>query len=225
MKRGSQRARTVAPMGCEYNADCAGCSSRRRQYGETTLVACTAAAATARDLHPRMAVMSLPQLAICTPVSDLPGQTGRVTVRLMAASPEDLRKSSGQTGWTIWEFPPAILDLKGPGSFDFPGLAVGDNSLYLNFDGFGGFIVCRIPLSEIKAGGTLHFRFTHPEDSPLAELGHVPKIPATRSFGRNTTATASCACSPGTALLSTSLARISPEPVRGQLRVGPPTGT
>jgi len=126
--------------------------------------------------------MSLPQLAVCTPVSDLPGQTGRVTVRLMAASPEDLRKSSGQTGWTIWEFTPAILDLKGPGSFDFPGLAVGDNSLYLNFDGFGGFIVCRIPLSEIKAGGTLHFRFTHPEDSPLAELGHVTENPGDEVF-------------------------------------------
>jgi hypothetical protein len=113
---------------------------------------------------------------------NIPGQTGRVTVRLMAASPEDLRKSGGQTGWTIWEFTPAILDLKGPGSFDFPGLAVGDNSLYLNFDGFGGFIVCRIPLNEITAGGTLHLRFTHPEDSPLAELGHVTENPGDEVF-------------------------------------------
>ena len=113
---------------------------------------------------------------------NIPGQTGRVTVRLMAASPEDLRKAMGQSGWTIWDFTPAILNFKGAGSFDFPGLAVGDNSLYLNFDGFGGFLVCRISLNEIKAGGTLHFRFTDPTISPLAELGHVTENPRDEVF-------------------------------------------
>ncbi len=113
---------------------------------------------------------------------NIPGQSGRVTVRLMAASPEDLRKSGGQSGWTIWEFTPDIFGFKGPGSFDFPGLAVGDKVLYLNFDGFGGFLVCRILLSEIKAGGTLHFRFTDPTDSPGAELGHVTENPGDEVF-------------------------------------------
>lgn len=114
-------------------------------------------------------------------IRNAPGPSTRTIVRLMAASPEEIIHNHGQK-WTVWDFTPQMLGLDPTSGFDFPGLAVGNNSLYLNFDGVGGFIVCRIPLSEIAANATVHFRFTHPTDSPTAILGHVTEDPEGEVF-------------------------------------------
>jgi hypothetical protein len=115
-------------------------------------------------------------------VKNVPGSsTTHAIVRLMAASPDEIINHNAQQ-WTVWDFTSGMLGLDPTQGFDFPGMAVGDNSLYLNFDGQGGFIVCRIKLSEIAAGGTLHFRFTNPADSPLAGLGHVTEDPQDEVF-------------------------------------------
>lgn len=102
-------------------------------------------------------------------------------VQIMAASPEKIVSSNGQD-WSAWSIRPADLGLTGSSHFDFPGLAVGNNSLYVNFDGFGGMIVTRIPLEEIKSGGTLDVEFTHPTDSPKAVLGHITEDPGDEVF-------------------------------------------
>ena len=114
-------------------------------------------------------------------IRNAPGLSTRTIVRLMAASPQEIVNNNGQK-WTVWDFTPQMLGLEPTSGFDFPGMVVGNNSLYLNFDGVGGFIVCRIPLSEIAASATVHFRFTHPTDSPTAILGHVTEDPQDEVF-------------------------------------------
>ena len=110
----------------------------------------------------------------------LPTKPG--ALQLLSASPEEIASSKGEK-WSVWEITPADLGFTSTNHhFDFPGLVVGDNSLYLNVDGFGGLIVCRFSLEEVKNGGTLHFEFTHPTDSPKATLGHLTEDPGSEVF-------------------------------------------
>jgi len=105
-------------------------------------------------------------------------------VQIMAASPEKIVSSHGED-WSAWSIHPAQLGLPASSHFDFPGIAVGDNSLYVNFDSVGGedgMIVSRIPLDEIKAGGALDVDFTHSTDSPRAVLGHITEDPGDEVF-------------------------------------------
>ena len=60
---------------------------------------------------------------------------------------------------------------------DYPDLTVGNNYLYVSFDAMDGpqrgLMVVRILLSELKAGGYIHFGFTHPLDSATAHSAHL----------------------------------------------------
>ena len=92
--------------------------------------------------------------------------------RLAAASPEDVKKSNG-TAWTYWDFTTAQVGISN-GWLDYPDMAVGTKSLYFSTDEVGvGRMVFRIPLSEIKAGSTVHFRFTDPNDGSTAYGDHL----------------------------------------------------
>ena len=89
--------------------------------------------------------------------------------RIAAASPAAIA-SSGGTAWTYWDITAAQL---GASFVDYPDLSVGTNSLYVSTDAGPGLVVIRIPLSEIAASATIHFRYTHASDSTVAYFGHL----------------------------------------------------
>jgi hypothetical protein len=89
--------------------------------------------------------------------------------RLAMASPADI-VSSGGTAWTYWNLTPGLF---GETSFDYPDLSVGNNFLYMSWDGNGGFQVARTSLAGIKAGGTITIEFTDPSDAPMAWGSHL----------------------------------------------------
>jgi hypothetical protein len=101
------------------------------------------------------------------------GTKGPNLQRIAVASPSAI-VSNAKTAWTYW-------NLTSDGSFgfgtnwlDYPDMSVGNNYLYVSCDEVGvGLLVIRIPLSQLAAGGTINFRYTHPTDSFGAYGGHL----------------------------------------------------
>ena len=94
--------------------------------------------------------------------------------RLAVASPAAII-ANAKTAWTYWDLTSADFGL-GTNWMDYPDLAVGTNNLYVSFDAFGspgGLMVLRIPLTQLKAGGTINIRYTHPGDSSTAWGSHL----------------------------------------------------
>lgn len=95
--------------------------------------------------------------------------------RLAVASPSAIA-ANAKTAWTYWDLTSADFGL-GNQWMDYPDMAVGDNYLYISVDAFGapkgGLMVIRVPLSQLKAGGTINFRYTHPADSATAWGAHL----------------------------------------------------
>jgi hypothetical protein len=115
------------------------------------------------------------------------GSNGKNRLRIAAASPETV-SSSNCTSWTYWDLTSDALGItttaadatNGVHWLDYPNMSVGDNYLYVSADNVGntgqqqgGRIVVRIPLSEIAAGSTINFRFTHWQDGANAYACHV----------------------------------------------------
>lgn len=95
--------------------------------------------------------------------------------RLAMASPQQIIESGG-TAWTYWNLTPQVFGEKHNVVFDYPDLSVGNNSLYLSWDGNGGFQVARVPLTgtnSLQGAGTITIGFTHPEDAPMAWGSHL----------------------------------------------------
>ena len=94
--------------------------------------------------------------------------------RLAEASPADIINSGG-TAWTYWNLTPNVFGTCG--SFDYPDLSVGNNSLYISWDagggGCGGFQVARTSLAGIQAAGTITIEFTDPANGGMAWGGHL----------------------------------------------------
>jgi hypothetical protein len=94
--------------------------------------------------------------------------------RLASASPADIINSGG-TSWTYWNLTPGIFG--SCGSFDYPDLSVGNNSLYMSWDagggGCGGFQVARTSLAGIQAVGTISIDFTDPANGGMAWGSHL----------------------------------------------------
>jgi hypothetical protein len=86
---------------------------------------------------------------------------------LAMASPADIIQSGG-TAWTYWNLTPELFGEPTSVSFDYPDLSVGDNDLYISWDGNGGFQVARISLAGIQGGSTITIDYTHPSDSPTS---------------------------------------------------------
>ena len=114
------------------------------------------------------------------------GQPGPNIYRLAVASPSALA-ADAKTAWTYWDLTSADFGL-GSEWMDYPDLAVGDNYLYLSFDalGTGGRMVVRIPLSQLKAGGTINMRYTYPLDGQTAWGTHLTQNPGNAIFWAGT---------------------------------------
>jgi hypothetical protein len=115
---------------------------------------------------------------------------GESRYRLAAASPAAI-KSSGGTAWTYWDITSTQIGF--PNEFlDYPDMSVGSNNVYISFDqvNSGGRVIARLPLSEIKSGSTVNFRYTNHNDSPMAYGGHLSQNTADEIFwsGHNTNA-------------------------------------
>lgn len=102
-------------------------------------------------------------------------------MRIASASPQQFINSGG-TAWTYWNLGPTTFGQPTGTGFDYPDISVGSNELYLSWDvGFpncptgctSGLEVVRIPLSQLQAGGTIFFDYTHPGDSSLAWGSHL----------------------------------------------------
>ncbi len=110
-------------------------------------------------------------------------------VRIASASPAAV-KSSKATAWTYWNLTPQFFGLSRSASLDYPHLSVGANDLYMSIDEVGvGLLVARIPLSQIKAGGTINVPYTDPTLSPQAYAGTVTQNTLTEVYwaGHNST--------------------------------------
>ena len=84
---------------------------------------------------------------------------------LATASPASIIANGGKA-WTYWNLTPQVFGEPASASFDYPDMSVGNNALYLSWDGNGGFQVARISLAGIQAGGTISIDYTHPADGP-----------------------------------------------------------
>ena len=108
-------------------------------------------------------------------------------LRIAAATAEEVR-SSGGTAWTYWDFFSA--DFGQTVVLDYPDMLIGHSMLNVSIDAVGvGFLVFRIPLAELAAGGTVNFGFTNPSDSAVAYGGHVSQNTGDTVFwaGHNST--------------------------------------
>lgn len=102
-------------------------------------------------------------------------------MRLASAKPADII-SNPQTAWTHWNLGPDVFGEPAGTGYDYPDLAVGDNSLYLSWDAGwptcpkgcnSGREVVRTSLTEIQAGGTINLGYTTPSDSANAWGSHL----------------------------------------------------
>jgi hypothetical protein len=106
----------------------------------------------------------------CNGASGCLSGTGKM--RIASASTQACINSNF-TSWTYWDLAPANY---GIGNFcsDYPDLAVGNGAVYMSFDDVGaGLMVTRMPLNEIAAGTTMHFRFTFPANGNFAYGAHI----------------------------------------------------
>jgi hypothetical protein len=92
--------------------------------------------------------------------------------RLAVARPADII-SSGGTAWTYWNLTPQVFGEPAGTAVDYPDLSVGNNSVYMSWDGNGGLQVVRTSLAGLQAGGTITLEFTHPKDAPMAWGAHL----------------------------------------------------
>jgi len=115
------------------------------------------------------------------------GSNGENRIRIAAASPKDIqdagKEDSKHNPWIFWDITSAGIKQKGKW-LDYPDTSIGDNSLYISSDvvGAGGYVVVRVPLSEIKSGSTIHYRYTNESDSPMAWGSHLAQNAADEIF-------------------------------------------
>jgi hypothetical protein len=90
------------------------------------------------------------------------GPTGPNRLRIAVASPQDIIDSNG-TAWTFWDLTSTSFGLGNNSSLDYPDIGFGDTFLYISVNVLGfreTLTVVRIPLSDLKNGQTIQFRFT-----------------------------------------------------------------
>jgi hypothetical protein len=93
------------------------------------------------------------------------GADGSGVFRIAVASPSDM-KNDFATAWTYWDFRSDDFNLAGT-DLDYPDISWTNKFLHLCTDAMGiDLLICRIPLNELAAGGTINFRYTNPNDTP-----------------------------------------------------------
>ncbi len=115
--------------------------------------------------------------------------------RLASASPGDIELFP-YTAWTYWDLTPTLFDEPAQTDYDYPGMSVGTNSLYVNWDAGAkdcggppnnntcnkGREVIRISLSQIQAASTISIQYTTPSDSILAWAAAVTQDTGSEVF-------------------------------------------
>jgi hypothetical protein len=103
---------------------------------------------------------------------------GQGAFRIAVASSASVK--ADPTAWTYWDF--VAGDFGFPKSdMDYPDLGFSSRFLYVSTDVFaaGGRLVLRIPLEELRAGGTINYGYTNAADSKSAWGAHL--VQQTRS--------------------------------------------
>ena len=116
-----------------------------------------------------------PQNPAPTPNPNKLPNNGPGLYRIASASPATV-KSSGGTSWSYFDITSQQLEGGGQNPWlDYPDTSYGATDFYLSADciNFGGHVVVRIPLAQIKTGGTINWRYTTPSDSNVAWGGHL----------------------------------------------------
>jgi hypothetical protein len=92
--------------------------------------------------------------------------------RLAAAAPADIEKKF-ETAWTYWNFTAKSFGLGE--DMDYPDLSYTSEFLHIATDATttNGRLVVRVALSDLRAGGTLPGRHTHPDKSTSAVGAHL----------------------------------------------------
>jgi hypothetical protein len=99
--------------------------------------------------------------------------------RLAVASPADIISTNGTAfNRAFWKLTPDFFGDCIPTFFDYPGLSVGSNHLYISFDvarcdSRNGRRVIRAPLAQLRDGGTVNIGYTDPSDSAVARAANV----------------------------------------------------
>jgi hypothetical protein len=110
--------------------------------------------------------------------------------RIASASPASV-KSSGGTAWSYFDITStAVLGSTSTSWLDYPDTAIGSSNFFLSFDDVNnvGHVIVRVPLSDIKAGGTINYGYTKSSDSAAAYGGHLSQNTRDEIFwaGHNT---------------------------------------
>jgi hypothetical protein len=94
---------------------------------------------------------------------------GKNAIRIAVATTKEVRDSNA-TAWTYWDFTNDVFAASG--TLDYNDMSFGDTNLYWTSSVGGGSnrYVIRVPLSEMKAKGTVHFQYT---GSTAAYWSHV----------------------------------------------------
>ena len=103
---------------------------------------------------------------------------GQGAFRIASASSASVKNDP--TAWTYWDFVAGNFGYPTK-DMDYPDLAFSTTFLYVSTDvfGSGGRIVLRIPLEELRAGGTINYGYTDPTKSKSAWGAHL--VQQTRS--------------------------------------------
>jgi hypothetical protein len=118
-------------------------------------------------------------------------------MRLASASPADIISSKG-TAWTYWNLTVQTFGEPAGTGFDYPDLAVGDNSLYISWDAGwpgcptgcnSGREVMRTSLAQIQASSSIGIGYTTPSDSGNGWGDHLSQDTGNEIFwaGHNNT--------------------------------------
>jgi len=94
------------------------------------------------------------------------GADGSGVFRIAVASPANM-KSNFASAWVYWDFHADDFGLKGH-DFDYPDLSFTNDFLHFCTDDttLVKLLVGRIPLKDLAGGGSIGYRYNHPNDTP-----------------------------------------------------------
>lgn len=90
-------------------------------------------------------------------------------LRVATASTQQV-VASGGTAWTYWDMTTALFGLGPKAFFDYPDVSFTESFLHISVaeTGAWGFLVIRVPLTQVQTGGVITLGFTNPSDGDKA---------------------------------------------------------
>jgi hypothetical protein len=111
--------------------------------------------------------------------------TGPNRLRIAVASPQDIiNNNGGRSAWTVWDLTSTSFGLGNDSWLDYPDIGFGATFLYISVNVLCSrscfraglretLMVVRIPLSDLKNGQTIQFRFTNPNRTKIRIYSHI----------------------------------------------------